>query len=149
MDEHLPFTRQLYRFTPMAIHAGQSVITPSTHYPHHFYRDDYWPAPYYPSNGTSSSLDGYGWSATPPAFSYIAAREPIQVDLHMFSNKAVRTKVVGTSIVSMRNSAGGSYIFVGPGRRNGKSSEEFTSSVKTCLPPTPFPGRNSAVVNAL
>ena len=105
------------------------------HYPHHFYRDDYWPAPYYPSNGTSSSLDGYGWSAAPPAFSYIAAREPDPEWTPMFSNKAVRTKVVGTSIVSMRNSAGGSYIFVGPGRRNGKSSEEFTSSVKDLPPP--------------
>ena len=47
------------------------------HYHHHFYRDDYWPAAYYnPGNGTSSSLNGYGWSAAPPAFSYISAREP-------------------------------------------------------------------------
>ena len=105
------------------------------HHRHHFYHDDYWPAPYYSSNGASSSLDGYGWSATPPAFSYIAAREPDPEWTPMFSDKSVRTKVVGTSVVSMRNSAGGSYIFVGPGRRNGKSSEEFTSSVKDLPPP--------------
>ena len=106
------------------------------HYLHHFYRDDYWPAAYYNAgNGTSSSLNGYGWSAAPPAFSYIAAREPDPEWTPMFSDQSTRTKVVGTSVASMRNSAGGSYIFVGPGRRNGQSSEEFTSSVKDLPPP--------------
>ena len=26
---------------------------------HHFYHEDYWPAPYYSSRGASSSLEGY------------------------------------------------------------------------------------------
>ena len=106
------------------------------HYHHHFYRDGYWTAAYYNAgNGTSSSLNGYGWSAAPPAFSYISAREPDPEWTPMFSNQSARTKVVGASVASMRNSAGGSYIFVGPGRRNGQSSEEFTSSVKDLPPP--------------
>ena len=124
------YGRHSYGFTRSTI-SGYAV----THHRHHFYHDNYRPTPYYFGNGGSSSLDGYGWSAAPPAFSYIAAREPDPEWTPMFSNKSARTKVVGTSIVSMRNSAGGSYIFVGPGRPNGQSSEEFTSSVKDLPPP--------------
>ena len=129
-----PSSNHTYDTYPRSPSFGGANAKVINHYHHHFYRDDYWPAAYYPGNGTSSSLDGYGWSAAAPAFSYIAAREPDPEWTPMFSDQSARTKVVGPSIVSMRNSAGGSYIFVGPARRNGKSSEEFTSSVKD-LPP--------------
>ena len=132
-------TPTIYSPTPSFYTYGHTRSTISgyavTHHRHHFYHDDDRPIPYYFGNGGSSSLDGYGWSAAPPAFSYIAAREPDPEWTPMFSNKSASTKVVGTSIVKLRNSAGGSYIFVGPGRPNGQSSEEFTPSVKDLPPP--------------
>ncbi len=102
---------------------------------HNYY--SYLHSPYYYSNADSrrSSLVGYGSSAAANTLSYVPALEPDAEWTPMFADKPVRTKVVGVSVASMRGSAGGSYIFVGPGHTRGKPSEEFSSSVKDLPPP--------------